>query len=72
MMEVGIIDIIVQQGGLFGLAVFALWMLNRTYQDRLKVEDRHAQEIEEMRRATMEALNRNTEAMIRLTERLDS
>jgi hypothetical protein len=53
------------------LAGLALWMLNRVWKDRLAEECRHAEQLAALQEQTMAALNGNTEALVRLTERLD-
>jgi hypothetical protein len=66
-----IVNLVAQTGGLLGLAVFAIWMLNRVWESRLDEAKRNAREILEMRNETRDALNRNTEVMTRLCERLE-
>lgn len=64
-METAIIQWIVQQAGLAGIAALALYMLNKVWEQRVE-------EINALRQQVLDALNRNTEAMTRLVERLDS
>ena len=71
-MDLGIIDTVIQQGGIFGLAVFAMWWLNRVWGQLLETEKRHGEERERLWDMTRQALERNTEAMTRLAEKLQA
>lgn len=62
--------LIAQHGGLLGLSIFAIWMLNKVWEARLAEAERHAQAEFEMRCAVLDALNRNTKALAQLRERL--
>jgi len=64
-----IITLIAQHGGTLGLAVFAIWMLNRSWELRLEEAKRYADDLRQMQQETREALDRNTEAFVRLLER---
>ena len=64
-----IIALIAQHGGTLGLAVFAIWMLNRTWELRLQEVARYANDLRQVQQETREALDRNTEAFVRLLER---
>jgi len=64
-----IMSIILEQATPVALAIFAMWMLDRVWNARLAEATRHAQEIDEMRRETLQALQANTEAVTRLCER---
>ena len=66
-----IIQWIVQQVGMGGIAVFALWMLNRVWKERVEAEKSHADEINTLRADTLTALKQNVEAITRLTEKLE-
>ena len=44
MADGGIVELIASTGGTLGLAIFAIWMLNRVWELRLEEKDRHAQE----------------------------
>ena len=41
-----IVTLVAQNGGVLGLALFAIWMLNRVQEDRLKQSERHREEME--------------------------
>lgn len=70
-MEVAqVATLIAQHGGLLGLSVFAIWMLNKVWEARLEEAERHAKAEYEMRIAVLDALNRNTKALAELRERL--
>ena len=63
-----VIALIAQTGGTLGLAIFAIWMLNRVWELRLEEAQRNA-ECERHRSDQMrESVDRNTEAMTRLVE----
>ena len=71
-MQVGeMIALIAQSGGLLGLSIFAIWMLNKGWEARLAEEKRHSAVESQTRQQMQDALNRNTEVMTRLCERLD-
>ena len=61
---------LVSQTGITGLAAFALWMLNRSWAERLAEMRRHGDEEKAQRGELMEAINRNTEVIGRVLERL--
>ena len=64
-------ELLLNAGPMAALAGLAMWMLNRVWKDRLREECRHSEQLQAMQTQTLEALNGNTEALIRLTERLD-
>jgi uncharacterized membrane protein len=66
-----LIPLIAQTGGLLGLAIFAIFMLNKVWCERLEEAKKNAAEIAEQRRELLDALHRNTEVMTRLCERLE-
>ena len=66
-----LVKVLFEQSAPVALAVFAMWMLNRTWEARLEEAKRHADEIGEQRRELLLALNRNTEALTRLCERAE-
>ena len=69
-MPVGeIIKLIAENVGLLGLAIFAIWMLNKVWEARLRDSDRHAQQIDTMRKETLEALQQNTKVLTKLCEK---
>ena len=63
-------ELLLNAGPLAGLAGLALWMLNRVWKDRLAEECRHSEQLQALQKQTLEALNGNTEALVRLSERL--
>ncbi len=62
------VKIIIEQTTPIALAIFSMWMLNRVWEARLSESNRHAQEIDELRRETLLALQQNTAAVTRLCE----
>jgi hypothetical protein len=66
-----LIPLIAQTGGLLGLSIFAIFMLNKVWESRLDEAKKNACAIADQRREVLEALQRNTEVMTRLCERLD-
>jgi len=63
-----IVNIVAQTGGTLGLAVFAIWMLNRVWELRLEEAKRNAACERERTDQVLQALEHNTEAMTRLSE----
>ena len=75
-----IIETIINAGGAFGLAIFAIWVLNEVWKDRLKDQKQVTEEVIQMRLRTQvcvedstrviaantEVLRANTEAMQQL------
>ena len=71
--DLGIVgELLLNSGPLAALAGFALWISNQVWKARLADECRHADELRALQGQTLEALQRNTEAMTRLAERLGS
>lgn len=70
-MNVDIVTLVAQSGGLLGLSVFSIWMLCKVWEARLDEAKKHADDIAEQRREVIEALKRNTEVMTKLCERLE-
>jgi hypothetical protein len=66
-----IVTMVAQTGGVMGLALFSIWMLNKVWEARLDEAKRYAADVAEQRRELSDAVNRNTEAMTRLCARLD-
>ena len=64
-------DIIVNGGGMTALAIFAIWVLNRVWSDRLREAQKNADEIRQQWEATRKALEENTRVVTLLTERLE-
>jgi hypothetical protein len=63
-----IVELIAQTGGTLGLAVFAIWMLNRVWELRLEEAQRHADCERQRGDQVRQALDSNTKAMTRLIE----
>ena len=70
-MNVDIVTLVAQTGGLLGLSIFAIWMLGKVWEARLDEVKRHAETIGAFRRELLDALQRNTEVITRICERLD-
>lgn len=66
-----IFKVAMEQGAAMALAIFSMWMLNRTWESRLEEAKRYAGEIADQRRALLEALNRNTEAITKICEKAE-
>jgi len=60
-----IIKLIAEVGGTLGLAIFAIWMLERAHRERIG-------ELKEERKQLQTALDRNTEAWQKATETISS
>lgn len=67
-----IIKLIAETGGTLGLALFAIWILNKVWTDRLIETKQYAEDIRLLNSLVVSALDRNTEAMTRLVERLEN
>lgn len=63
-----IITLVAQHGGLLGLSVFAIWMLNRVWELRLEEAKRNALCERDRADQVRQALEGNTKAMVRLIE----
>jgi len=61
-----ILGLLVDKTASVALAIFAMWMLNRTWEARLEDSKNYAATVAEQRRELLEALNRNTEAVTTL------
>lgn len=71
--QAGVIEIvlgILDKSALAGLAAFAIIMLDRTYKDRIAAAEKYASSLEKIQNRSATALENNTAAMTRLTERL--
>lgn len=66
-----LIPLIAQTGGLLGLAIFTVFMLNKVWEARLDEAKKNACALADQRREVVAALQRNTEVMTRLCERLE-
>ena len=69
-MNTDIITLIANAGGTLGLAVFAIWMLNRVWELRLEEARRNSATEREAREAVQGALDRNTEVLRELCAKL--
>jgi Na+(H+)/acetate symporter ActP len=65
-----VVKLVFEQSAPLAMAVFAMWMLNRTWESRLQEATRYAQEIAEQRRELVDALKGNTEALTRVCQML--
>ena len=61
-------DMLVNQGGMTALAIFAIWMTNQVWKVRLKESERYAADIKVLQTATMEALKGVTAAITKLDD----
>lgn len=66
-----IIGVIAQHGGTLGLAIFAIWMMNRVWELRLEEVQRHAEDLRDMNCQMRDVIERNTEAWVRMMERVE-
>ena len=64
-----ILKLILEQTAPVALAVFAMWMLNKTWDARLADAKLYASELVDHRRELIEVLTANTEAITRLCDR---
>ena len=64
-----ILKLILEQTAPVALAIFAMWMLNKTWDARLADAKLYASELVDHRRELIEALIGNTEAITRLCDR---
>jgi len=88
-MEPGIVNIvetIANTGGVLGLAIFAIWMLNKVWEDRLKKQEIVNDELRQLRErsqlcveesskviaANTEVMRSNTEAMVANTAAMNA
>lgn len=67
-----IVNIIAQHGGTLGLAVFAIWMMNKVWELRLEEVQRYAEELRDMNCQMRDVIERNTKAWMRMMERVES
>ncbi len=65
-MENDFLQWLVAQGGVGGLAAFALWMLNRVWTDALRREQQRSAEQREDKNRLASVLEENTKALVRL------
>jgi hypothetical protein len=71
MTEASLITLIAQTSGTLGLAIFAIWMLNRVWEDRCKGAERYATDLRVMWDQMRTVIEENTSAIVRLIEKLD-
>ena len=64
------IGLIAQHGGLLGLALFAIWMLNKVWESRLSEAKANAEDKAIQRQELLDVVKANTAAMTRLCERI--
>ena len=71
-MELGFVgELLLNSGPMAALAGFALWISNQVWKARLADSERHGEDLRALQGQTLEALRCNTEAMVRLAERLE-
>ena len=70
MPAVDLVTLIAQHGGTLGLAIFAIWMLNKVWELRLEETKRYANDLREMNCEMRDAIDRNTSAWMRMMERV--
>lgn len=71
-MELGeIIQTIFDNGGMLGLSLVCLWMLNQVWKDRLSTEKANGNHWEIEAKANREVIQANTQAITQLCERLE-
>lgn len=70
MPAVDLITLIAQQGGTLGLAIAALWWLNKVWELRLEETKRYAAELKDMNCELRDAIERNTQAWVKMMERV--
>lgn len=70
-MSTEMVTLIANTGGTLGLAIFAIYMLNKTWRDRLEEEKRNTEHAREMWRCTTDALEKNTAVITQLLERME-
>ena len=68
-MQFDLITLIANTGGTLGLAIFAIYMLNKVWADRLGEQKKALDEQREMWRCTREALEENTKVITVWLER---
>lgn len=66
-----IVTLVANTGGVLGLAIFAIFLLNKVWSDRLAEEKRNTETICQMWDITLKALNSNTMAITELKQRLE-
>ena len=67
-MEIGIITLIANTGGTLGLAIFAIWMLNRVWSNYLEAEKQRIVEFGELRIKNLDCLQQSSAVIAANTE----
>lgn len=65
-----IVALIANTGGTLGLAIFAIWMLQRTYKDSEAKWNEEREKWKEERRELLGVIERNTRAWVEASEQL--
>jgi formiminotetrahydrofolate cyclodeaminase len=65
-----LIKLVAEQGSAFALAVFTILVLNKVWKLRLEEVKRYAADLKEMNCQMREAIDRNTEAWMKMMERV--
>lgn len=68
--DITFIQWLVGQTGLAAVAAFALWMLKKSYDDRLREAREHSEEIKRLYEETRQALDANTRVLAEAIEHL--
>ena len=63
-----IVDMVASAGGTLGLAVFAIWMLNKVWQDRLQEQKQVTEEVIQMRVRTQACVEESARVVAANTE----
>lgn len=66
-----LISLVANTGGVLGLAIFTMFMLDRVWKDRCAAIERYAADVRSMWDQTKDVVEANTMAMTRLMEKLD-
>ncbi len=61
-------DMLVNQGGMTALAIFAIWMTNQVWKLYFKNAERYAEDIKTLQAATLQALQGVTTAITKLDD----
>lgn len=66
-----VIELVAQTGGTLGLAIFAIVALNKVWELRLEELQRYSEDLKAMNCEMREVIERNTEAFLNMTSRVD-
>lgn len=66
-----IVELVASSGGTLGLAIFAIWMLNKVWELRLEEAQRYAEQLLDMNCQLRDVVTRNTEAWMRMMRDFD-